>query len=108
MRKLKRVEKILLILVAAFLICGISKAVYATEGDVSSILDIDVISTSSTSSQTTSSVQSSSITTSQSSSSNKETSLPKTGANDATMWIVIGACVLLAVFTYKKINDYNV
>ena len=39
---------------------------------------------------------------------NKESSLPKTGVNDTAMWVVIGTCVVLAIYTYKKVRDYNV
>ena len=39
---------------------------------------------------------------------NKESSLPKTGANDTAMWVVIGTCVVLAIYAYKKVRDYNV
>ena len=36
------------------------------------------------------------------------TTLPKTGANDTIMWVLIGACTIAAVYTYKKVRDYNV
>lgn len=39
---------------------------------------------------------------------NTNTSLPKTGADDTVMWVVAISCVCIAIYTYKKIRDYNV
>ncbi len=39
---------------------------------------------------------------------NNNTKLPQTGANDTIMWVVIGGCVVTAIYTYKKIKEYNV
>lgn len=36
------------------------------------------------------------------------TTLPKTGVDDTIMWVLIGVCGLAAVYTYKKVRDYNV
>lgn len=34
--------------------------------------------------------------------------LPKTGVDDTIMWVLIGASVIAAIYTYKKVRDYNV
>ena len=36
------------------------------------------------------------------------TTLPKTGVDDTLMFVLIGLCGLAAVYTYKKVRDYNV
>lgn len=39
---------------------------------------------------------------------NNSNSLPKTGAEDyTTVFIIIGVCVISAVYAYRKVNDYN-
>ena len=34
--------------------------------------------------------------------------LPKTGVDDTIMWVLIGASVIAAIYTYKKVRDCNV
>ena len=36
------------------------------------------------------------------------TILPKTGVNDTIMWVLIGVSAIAAIYTYKKVRDYNV
>ncbi len=36
------------------------------------------------------------------------TTLPKTGVDDTMMWILIGVSAIAAIYTYKKVRDYNV
>ncbi len=35
------------------------------------------------------------------------TALPKTGVDDTMMWVLIGVSAIAAIYTYKKIRDYN-
>lgn len=35
------------------------------------------------------------------------TKLPQTGVDDTVMWVLIGASAVLAIYTYKKVRDYN-
>ncbi len=35
------------------------------------------------------------------------TALPKTGVNDTMLWVLIGISAVAAVYTYKKVRDYN-
>lgn len=34
--------------------------------------------------------------------------LPQTGVNDTMLWVFIGISVVAAIYTYKKVRDYNV
>jgi len=34
--------------------------------------------------------------------------LPKTGVDDTMMWVLIGVSAVAAIYTYKKVRDYNV
>lgn len=108
MKKLKRVEKILLLLIATMLICAISTHIKATEGDPGSIIDINVINTNKDNQNTNTNEPATNTNTNNNINTNKESSLPKTGANDTAMWVVIGTCVVLAIYAYKKVRDYNV
>lgn len=36
------------------------------------------------------------------------TTLPKTGVDDTMMWVLIGVSAVAAIYTYKKVRDYNV
>lgn len=39
---------------------------------------------------------------------NSNSSLPKTGAEDyTTVFIIVGVCIVSAVYAYKKANEYN-
>lgn len=39
---------------------------------------------------------------------NTTTTLPKTGVDDTMMWFLIAVSAVAAVYTYKKVRDYNV
>lgn len=39
---------------------------------------------------------------------NTNTTLPKTGVDDTMMWVLIGISAVAAIYTYKKVRDYNV
>ena len=41
-------------------------------------------------------------------STNTSGTLPKTGVDDTIMWVLIGASIVAALYTYKKVRDYNV
>lgn len=100
MKKLKSLEKIILILTVIAVICGISSINYAT-GDLNDILkDPDSIPIKPEEGETKQETQTPST--------NPNTSLPKTGANDTGIWVLAGACAVIAVYTYKKVRDYNV
>lgn len=121
MKKLKSLEKILFILVIAVIICGISTMNQAADtGNIDDIIQSIPNMTSSTPETSqppvTSSTAESSTPTVSSSSTNigsvqnqtGNTSLPKTGVDDTAMWILIGGCVLLAIYTYKKVKEYHI
>ena len=108
MKKLKRVEKILLMLVVGVLICGVSTIIKATEPDVNGIIDINVINTEKESQPQNTNNEPNTNANATNINTNQETALPKTGANDIGLWIIIGASVVLAGYAYKKVRDYNV
>ena len=39
---------------------------------------------------------------------NTNTTLPQTGIEDFSLWIIIPICLASAIYAYKKIRDYNV
>lgn len=109
MKKIKKLEKILLILVVFACLCGITNISKAT-GDVSEILNIPDF--------TSSSVEQPPVTPTENAPTNDiggvqnltntNTSLPKTGVNDTVTWALVLVCIGLAIYTYKKVRDYNV
>lgn len=126
MKKIKSVEKIILLFVVFAFICGISTVNYAS-GDVNDIMNIPYINGNSTTNPTqnpapapttpdnnnaanipdNNATTNSNISAVQNQNTNS-TSLPKTGVNDTAMWILVIACVVAAIYTYKKVRDYNV
>lgn len=106
MKKFRMIEKIILTLVVVAVICGISTVNYAT-GDVSDLFSNPVqIPTEQEPSQSTQQpTQTQTPTTPTQTDSAK---LPKTGANDTGIWILAGAFVVIAVYTYRKVKYYNV
>ncbi len=36
------------------------------------------------------------------------TTLPKTGVDDTIMWVLIAVSAIAAIYTYKKVRDYDV
>lgn len=129
MKKIKSVEKIILLFVVFAFICGISTINYAS-GDVNDIMNIPYINGNSTQNPTpapttpdnnnaanipTNNAVDNNATTNTTSNisavqnqNTNSTSLPKTGVNDTAMWILVIACVVVAIYTYKKVRDYNV
>lgn len=108
MKKIKKLEKILLMLAVLAIICGISTVNYASEtGNVDELFNIRVINNTTTE-NTPENTANNTATQNISTNTNKTTSLPKTGVNDTAMWVLIAGCVVLAIYTYKKVRDYNV
>ena len=114
MKNLKLLSKVILTLLVVAFICGISTVNMAeTPAPTNDIGDIvgtipQVSSTPSTTSTPTPTPSTTPIGNLSNKNTTNTTSLPKTGANDTGMWVLIGACVVAAVYTYKKVRDYNV
>lgn len=115
MKKMLRVEKILFMLVVIALICGLTTFVKAEEADPNGIININVTTTKPDNTakpentNTNNSNNNANINANVgNANSSEQKKLPKTGANDTAMWVVIGGCVVLAIYTYKKVRDYNV
>lgn len=106
MKKLKNLKKILLMLLLILCICGISNVNMATDtGDVNDILPIPDMGTSTQPTPTPTPT----LTPGNLGGDNtNSTSLPKTGANDTVMWVLIGCSIVFAVYTYKKVKDYTI
>ena len=108
MKKIKKLEKILLILAVFAGLCGITTISRATV-DVSEILNIPDFTSSAVEQPPVSSAPvenppANDIGNVQ----NTNKTLPKTGVNDTATWALVAVCVGLAIYTYKKVRDYNV
>ena len=109
---MKKVSKIKLMLVVVIfaVICSISTVNYATGIDdlIQNITQLEPTNTA----QTTPTVPENTvqniapITTTNT--TNTDTKLPQTGVDDTIMWVLIGVSAVAAVYTYKKVRDYNV
>ncbi len=108
MKKLKSLEKILLIIAVAICICSISTVNKATgTGDVNDFFNIPTVENN-TVPENNQTENINTIGTVQNTNTNTNTTLPKTGVNDTAMWVLIGACGVAAIYTYKKVRDYNI
>ena len=105
MKNLKILKKIILMLVVIACVCGISTVNQADTQQTNDVVELipNVQGTSTPTPNQTATPSSTPL-----SNNTTSTSLPKTGANDTGMWILIGACVVGAIYTYKKVRDYNV
>lgn len=110
MKKLKKLEKILLIMAVAICICSISTVNKATgTGDVNDLFNIPKVENNAVTEPANNQTENiNTIGTVQNTNTNTNTTLPKTGVNDTAMWVLIGACAVAAVYTYKKVRDYNI
>lgn len=106
MKNLKRLEKILLIIITfavLFSITTVNKAVQT--GDPNDLFqDIPQVP------DNTQQQQPQNIPTPENTNvpTNTNTSLPGLGANDTAMWVLIAVCTVAAIYTYKKVRDYNI
>lgn len=104
MKNLKRLEKILLIIITfavLFSISTVNKAVQT--GDPNDLFqDIPQVP------DNTQQQQPQNIPTPENTNVNTNTSLPGLGANDTAMWVLIAVCTVAAIYTYKKVRDYNI
>ncbi len=108
---MKKFKKILLMLVLVTLICGWAVISLASSnvGDPSEIVNLeDRTNTDKTQTNNANQSRSNIPATNTNTNTNTNTSLPKTGANDTAMWLLVAVCGVSAVYTYKKIRDYNV
>lgn len=106
MKKLKSLEKILLIITVVACICSISTVNKATgTGDVNDFFNIPTVENNTVpENHQTENINTIGIV----QNTNTNTTLPKTGVNDTAMWVLIVACAIAAVYTYKKVRDYNI
>jgi len=111
MKKIKMIEKIVLMLVVVAIICGISTVNHAT-GDVSDLFSnpdtIPVKPDTNQGDTANQGTQQPTTPNNNNNNNNNSASLPKTGANDTAIWVLAGACAVIAIFTFKKVRDYNV
>lgn len=123
MKKFK-VRNLILILTIIGVICCISNINYATTGDVNSLIQnitqlpsnnegqSNNINDANNTVQNITSITNTNTNTKTNTSNNTNrttnTTLPKTGVNDTIMWVLIGVSAVAAIYTYKKVRDYNV
>lgn len=109
MKKIGILGKILLGVTLFVLICGVATVNKATEpGDVNEIFNIRTESGGQTTTQAPTTPAPQNVPTNTNTNTNTNTTLPKLGANDTAMWVLIVACAGAAIYTYKKVRDYDV
>lgn len=128
MKKLELLKKVLLMLSVFALICGASVVSKATTGNVEDLLNDGNITNvehrntasgnTATNSQNTTQTNTSvnnanpaniaAVQNNKTNTTNTTTTLPKTGVSDTAMWLLIASCVIAAIYTYKKVRDYNI
>lgn len=106
MKNLMILKRVILMLVVIACICGISTVNQASQ-PTSDVVEL-IPNVQGTPTPTPSQIPTATPSNTPLNNNTNTTSLPKTGANDTGMWILIGACVLGAIYTYKKVRDYNV
>ena len=110
MKNLKRLEKILLIIITfavLFSISTVNKAVQT--GDPNDLFqDIPQVPDNTQQQQPQNSPTPENTNVNTNITTNTNTSLPGLGANDTAMWVLIAVCTVAAIYTYKKVRDYNI
>ncbi len=105
MKKIKSLNKIILMLAVVAMICAASVVSNASQtGNVDELFNIPVVNNGASTQTPVENVPTQNIP----ANNTVNTSLPKTGINDTIMWVAIAGCVILALYTYKKVRDYNV
>ncbi len=126
MKKLELLKKVLLMVSVFALISGVSVISKATTGNVEDLLNdpnitnVEHINTAPDQSTTNTTQNtaptntpannagSANIAAVQNNTTNTTPTLPKTGVSDTAMWLLLAACVIAAIYTYKKVRDYNI
>ena len=99
------VKMITVFMVVVALICLVSNVNYAT-GDVNELIhDIREVPQE----QNNTVERPAEVPTTQNTATNIATNtvLPKTGVDDTAMWVLIAVSAVAAIYTYKKVRDYN-
>lgn len=110
---MKNIKRISLMLVIVVLICGWAAISLASSnvGNASDIFNIEDRTNTNkapVNNVNTNQPRNNIATTNTNTNTNTNTSLPKTGVNNTAMWLLVVACGVATVYTYKKIRDYNV
>lgn len=116
MKKLSVKKEILIVMMIVIMLLAISSKVLAT-GTENSPIQIPTINTTTsavdtnTTTNTTTNVIANAIapTTNTTASTYQNTTLPQTGdASDYAIFLLIAVAVVIAVYAYKKVRDYNI
>lgn len=120
MKKVKMREIILGVAIVAILCC-ISTVNFASTPDTNDLFkptndneihDIQELPTTPTNNTTVNNIvtepANNTVTPIAPTNTNNNTTLPKTGVDDTIMWVLIGVSAVAAIYTYKKVRDYNV
>ena len=111
---MKKVNVIRLMLVVAIfaLVCCVSNVNLATTPDVNDIIhDIQTLPENNVPEQNTNTNVPANLIplgTNTNSNTSTNTVLPKTGVDDTMMWVLIAVSAVAAIYTYKKVRDYEV
>ena len=108
MKNLKKLEKILLIIITFAVLFSISTVNKATTtADPNELFDQIPYKENE---QTPTPIQNTNTNTETNinTNTNTNTAIPQLGANDTAMWVLIAVCAVAAVYTYRKVRDYNI
>ena len=108
MKKVRNLKKILIMLAVVLLICSVSVISSANGNPEDLITQIPELNPTPTPNPTSTPTPSPKLTPTPSPTQGNNTSLPKTGVNDTAMWVLIGACGLAAIYTYKKVSVFKI
>lgn len=110
------VRKIMLMVVVIVALCVISTVNYAT-GDVNALIENITELPSNGNNIVNNNVNTNNVvqnitpiggTNTNRTNTTTNSVLPQTGVNDTMLWVFIGISVVAAIYTYKKVRDYNV
>lgn len=116
------VREIILVVAIIAMLCSIATSSLATDvndiiQNITELEDNNVVSNNAntatpTNNTTNNTVKNTAIntigTTNTSNTAKNTNTLPKTGVDDTMMWVLIGVSAIAAIYTYKKVRDYNV
>ena len=117
MKKIFNSKVVLILMVALVFITLFSTIVNATDSNgLNLITDPNATNTNNITNNNQNSNQNSNLNSNLNSNTNSNTSsynntnttLPQTGIEDFSLWMIIPVCLASAIFAYKKIRDYNV
>lgn len=106
MRKLNT-KKLIIVITLVAVLALFTTTVQATNGLVNPLLNLQGVS-GNTTTNTTTNTSTTTTTTTNTETTQKKDELPKAGlATDTMMIIIVVGLVAMAIYTFKKVNEYN-